>query len=165
MFKFLLITIFLINSANATNFFMQKNKNINNAKEQTIKKKNDIESKSENIEMTVEFNQGINDYDYGCISIKAGVDNIEAKKVIALYYSVYHELWKENAKLNKRFKEPTLKSTKNGVAALCNKAMSQNKSIEFLIYQRALKYNMSSGRFLDISEYINENMDKLTEHF
>ena len=168
MFKKLLITMFLITTYLNANQY-QKNfiitdatskyyKKINKKQDSNNKQTKKIEkgSTDKNTNITI-FNPSENDYDYGCVNYEAGLENKYTKKLLALYYSVYHELWKNNKKLQK-YQEPTILSSKVGIKTMCKKAFSKNKSVEFLIYKRALRYKMTSERFLDISGYINSHI-------
>lgn len=105
---------------------------------------------------TVHFDFGKNELDYGCISKVADVDNKESKKLTALYYSVIHEAWRTNQDLNK-IEEPTLNNINNQLKSLCNRAMSQEKNIEFMLYKEAITFKMTHERFFEIWESINSH--------
>lgn len=107
-----------------------------------------------------EFNQA-HTYDYGCLSLLAEQKfRLEYKKLEAFFYSINSEIWRTNEVVKKKTPKPTIKNIQEDLLTLCNNAVSQSKSMEFLIYQTAITYEMSETRFFDISSFVQNTTEE-----
>lgn len=130
----------------------------NNRHKNTTKTLNEVEQnvktkKSSNLE----FNYIENNLDKGCINKLAGLNNKYTDRLSATYYSVMHETWRTNKELKRNIQEPTMQNINKQLLDICNEAMGKDKNVEFLLYERAMKFKLNHDRFFEIIDYMDNH--------